>query len=486
MFDYLLKSVRIVDGAGGAPYPADLAIKDGRIAKIGSLEQGSGRAIINGTGLVAAPGFIDMHSHSDLEYLREKPADQKVRQGITTEVLSQDGLGVAPVSDENVGLLADLIAGLQGKIARETWSWRTFDEYLQALQRRRLPNNAAVLISHGPVRIMAMGMDNRPPSNSEIKVMQGLVRGAMETGAFGLSSGLIYPPNSYSTTEELVDLNREVAAADGVFMVHQRDEGYLLRAAFDESLTVAKRTGVHLHISHLQAYGQVNWGFMDEILAKADAFLSQRTGLSWDRYPYLAGCTVLSAVLPGWTFSLGTQALIRNLSDPVYRKRIRGAFGQGLEIWNNRSISVGWERIFVSGVTRERNRWMEGKSCAELASKCGKDPIDFVCDLLAEEELAVTMISFYGSDEVMAKVLSHPNATVGSDGVFLGKPHPRLYGTFPRYLQVFVRERGTMTLAEAVRKITSSPAQILGLRDRGLLREGFWADLVLLDPEIGR
>jgi N-acyl-D-amino-acid deacylase len=221
---------------------------------------------------------------------------------------------------------------------------------------------------------------------------------------------------------------------------------------------------------------------MDEVLAGADAYLSQGGRLSWDRYPYLAGCTVLSAVLPAWTFSEGTQALIRNLSDPAYRDRIRAEFNKGLEVWNNRSISVGWDKIYVSGVTQEKNRWMEGKHCAELASACGQDPIDFVCELLAEEELAVTMISFYGSDKVMDKVLSHPNATVGSDGVFLGRPHPRLYGTFPRYLQLYVREKGTMTLAEAVRKITSSPAEILGLKDRGLLREGFWADVVLLDP----
>jgi N-acyl-D-amino-acid deacylase len=424
-----------------------------------------------------------MHSHSDLAYLWEQTPDQKIRQGVTTELLSQDGLGVAPVSAENVDLWATLIAGLQGRIPPEKWTWRTFEQYLQALEERRLPNNVAVLISHGPVRLMAMGMDDRAPTHSETAKMQKLVHEAMGMGAFGLSTGLVYPPNSYSTTAELVALNREVAAQGGVFVVHQRDEGRLLPAAFDEVLTVAERAGVHLHVSHLKAYGRAHWGLMDGILAQAEAFADRGLGLSWDRYPYLAGCTMLSAVLPSWTFARGTAALIRNLSNPRFRQRVREAFGLGLEVWNNRALSIGWDNVTVSGVTREENRWMEGQSCAVLASKRGQDPVDFVCDLLLEEELAVTMIAHYGSEEVMAKVLCHPSATVGSDAIFLGTPHPRLYGAFPRYLQRFVREKKRMTLAEAVRKITSAPARILGLRERGLLREGFWADIVLLDPE---
>jgi N-acyl-D-amino-acid deacylase len=390
-------------------------------------------------------------------------------------------LGVAPVSDANVNLIADLTAGLQGQIGLENWVWRSFNDYLLALEKRGLPNNAAVLVSHGPIRIMAMGMDNRPPTQEELRYMQSILREAMEDGGYGLSTGLIYPPHSFSDTDELIALNREVTPFDGIFVVHQRDEGYLIREAFQELLEVSRTTGVHLHISHLQAYGQVNWPLMDDVLEQADLYIASGGKVTWDRYPYLAGCTVLSAVLPDWTFSEGTKNLVENLKNPSFRERIREDFKKGLDEWNNRSISVGWENIYVSAVTLEKNRWMEGRDCSDLANETGKDPIDLVCDLLAEEDLAVTMISFYGSYEVMDKILNHPNATVGSDGIFLGRPHPRLYGTFPRFIQRYVREKSLMSFSKAIRKLTSFPAEILGLEKRGQLKEGYWADIVLLD-----
>jgi N-acyl-D-amino-acid deacylase len=379
--------------------------------------------------------------------------------------------------------LSELTAGLLGALPIKRWTWRSFDDYLQALDQRGLPNNAAVLASHGPARILAMGMENRPATTEELDTMRSLVRETMEAGAYGLSTGLIYPPCSYGPTDELVELNREVAARDGVFVVHQRDEGTLIEKAFDEVTHIARESGVRLHVSHLQAYGQVNWPTLDRVLEKADAFLREDRRVTWDRYPYLAGSTVLSAVLPQWTLSEGTQALIENLMKPEFRARIRQDLQKGLDVWNNRSISVGWSKIVVSAVNSEENRWMEGRDCAALAEACGKDPVDFVCDLLAEENLAVTMISFYGSEDVLEKVLSHPQATIGSDGIFGGRPHPRLYGAYPRFLREFVRVKKMMSLPEAVRKVTGFPAEILGLEERGLLKEGFGADVVVLDPE---
>jgi N-acyl-D-amino-acid deacylase len=482
MYDCLIENVKIIDGTGFDAYPGDIGIKDGKIAAIGLLPAGAERTI-DGTGLVAAPGFVDMHSHSDLALLKPAAPDAKVRQGVTTELLAQDGLGVAPIDDQNVRLLSELTAGLLGTLPLEQWTWRSFDDYLRVLDRRGLPSHAAVLASHGPLRILTMGMDNRPATARELDAMCGLLRETMEAGAYGLSTGLIYPPCSYGSQEELVALNKVVAAYGGVFVVHQRDEGYLIQKAFDEVTDIARQSGVHLHVSHLQAYGQVNWPTMDRVLEKANAFLAEGGRLSWDRYPYLAGCTVLTAVLPQWTFAEGTEALTANLTQPAFRARIREDFQKGLDVWNNRSISVGWSKIIVSAVASEKNRWMEGKSCAELAEISDKDPLDFVCDLLAEENLAVTMISFYGSYQVLEKVLGHAQATVGSDGIFGGRPHPRLYGAYPRFLSEFVNEKKRMSLPEAIRKITGFPAGILGLEDRGLLKEGYWADLVLLDPE---
>jgi N-acyl-D-amino-acid deacylase len=221
---------------------------------------------------------------------------------------------------------------------------------------------------------------------------------------------------------------------------------------------------------------------MDEILARADAFIAKGGKLTWERYPYLAGSTVLTAVLPPWTFASGTEVLVNSLRDLSFRKAIHDDFEKGLDVWHNRSLSIGWQNIIISAVNSEKNRWMEGRSCEDLAKVSNKNPIDFVCDLLAEENLAVTMISHYGSEEVLEKVLRHPHATVGTDGIFGGQPHPRLYGTFPRFIHEFVYNKKMLTLTEAIRKITSFPAGILGLNRRGIVKEGYWADLVIFNP----
>ena len=482
MYDYIIKGAEVIDGTGKDAFYTDIGISQGKIATLGEISD-SQYPVINAKGCVVTPGFIDMHSHSDLELLRQKTPDAKVRQGITTELLGQDGLGVAPVSSKDIGLISDLTAGLLGQLPREKWTWNTFDEYCLELSRRKIPNNVAVLTSHGPIRIKVMGMDNRPANPQELNHMRGLMRETLEAGAFGLSTGLIYPPCSFSTTEELVGLNKEVARRNGIFMVHQRDEGFHLRRSFAEVTDIASLSGVHLHISHLQAFGKTNWWLMDEIITRADAFIAKGGKLTWERYPYLAGCTVLTAVLPSWTFSSGTEALVKSLRDESFRKAIHDEFTKGLDVWHNRSISIGWQNIIVSAVNSAKNRWMEGRTCEDLAKVNNKNPIDFVCDLLAEENLAVTMINHYGSEDVLEKVLRHPNATVGTDGIFGGQPHPRLYGTFPRFIHEFVNTKKILTLTEAIRKITSFPAGILGLNRRGIIKEGYWADLVIFDPD---
>jgi len=482
MIDYVIRNVIVIDGTGKEQYVADIGIQDGKIVAIGNVED-EGRRRIDGSGLAASPGFIDIHSHTDLEFLKPQPPYVKIRQGVTTELLGQDGLGTAPVKDSDIDLLASLLGGLDGILPKQQWTWRSFNDYLEVLEGISLPNNAAVLLSHGPVRIAVMGMGERNTTYSELNAMKRLVREAMEDGAFGLSTGLIYPPCPYANTEELIELNKEIAAKDGIFVVHLRDEGYYLSRSFEEVTKVSRESGAHLHVSHLQAYGEANWPIMGEVLEKADTFINEGGEVTWDRYPYLAGCTVLTAVLPTWTFNEGTGALIENLKKPEYRARIHADFEKGLDVWHNREISVGWENIIVTAVQLEKNHWMEGKSCKAIARELGMNPIDMVCDLLSEEKLAVTMISFYGSDEVLERVLAHSHATVGSDGIYGGRPHPRLYGTYPRFIEMFVREKKMFTLPEAISKVTSLPAQILGISDRGILKKGNWADIVLFYPE---
>ena len=481
MLDTVIRGALVVDGTGSEPFSADVGLKNGKIVRVGEASE-EAATVVDASGLALCPGFIDMHTHMDLELLREKKPEAKILQGVTTDLLGQDGLGAAPVSAKNRKLLADILSGLNGILGDEQWTWGSFGDYLNALDGCGLPNNAAVLVSQGPVRIEAMGMEERRPTGAELDMQRALVREAMEEGAFGLSSGLIYPPCPYADTEELIELNREVAAFDGIFVVHQRDEGYHLSRSFEEVCTISRRSGARLHVSHLQAYGKVNWPIMDEVLEKAERFLEEGGEVTWDRYPYLAGCTTLTAVLPTWTFNEGTGALIENLVNPAYRKKIHDEFTKGLDVWHNRQISVGWENIVVTAVHLEGNRWMEGLSCREIAERQGKNPIDAVCDLLSEEKLAVTMISFYGSEDVLRKVLSHRRATVGSDGIYGGRPHPRLYGSYPRFLRQYVREERVFSLQEGVRKLTSFPARILGISDRGRIAEGCWGDLVLFDP----
>lgn len=481
MLDLIIHGATIIDGSGEPGYVADVGIAQDRIEAIGNLPLDHA-AVIDAAGLVCSPGFIDMHSHTDLAFFQPSPPQAKILQGVTTELLGQDGLGLAPVQTQNIPVLAGLIAGLNGMISEQEWTWRTFDDYLQALDRRPLPSNTACLVSHGPIRLAAMGMTEREASPAELDDMGQMVHDAMQSGAFGFSTGLIYPPCSYAPTPELVALNLRVAERDGIFVVHQRDEGHHLSRSFDEVCEVSRQSGARLHISHLQAYGKVNWPIMDEVLAKAAAFLDEGGHVTWDRYPYLAGSTVLTAVLPPWTLNLGPAALVSNLKRPDYRQRIHAEFDKGLDVWHNRQISVGWENIIVSAVQIEDNRWMEGRSCQEIADRRSLDPIDMVCDLLAEERLAVTMISFYGSDQVLEKVLTHPQATVGSDGIYGGRPHPRLFGAYPKFIRQFVMDNHHMSLEEAIRKITSFPAEILGLSHRGLVREKYFADLVLFDP----
>lgn len=482
MFDVIINGALVIDGTGKPGFRANIGIKDGRIAYIGN----EGREAVHkvsGEHSVVCPGFIDMHTHMDLEVLRDKKPDAKIRQGVTTDLIGQDGLGAAPSSKVNQKLLKEILSGLNGILPDEKWTWESFSEYLDALDKCGLPNNVAPLISQGPVRIEAMGMAERRPTKDELEKQRKLIFQAMQDGAFGLSSGLIYPPCPYADMDELTALNEEVAKFGGIFVVHQRDEGYNLSRSFDEVCEISRKSGARLHVSHLQAYGKVNWPIMDEVLKKADAFIKDGGKVTWDRYPYLAGCTTLTAVLPTWTFNEGTEALIKNLVEPAYRKKIHDEFKKGLDVWHNRQISVGWENIIVTAVHLEKNKWMEGKSCQAIADEQKKNPIDAVCDLLSEENLAVTMISFYGSDDVLRKVLAHPSATLGSDGIYGGRPHPRLFGSYPRFIKQFVRDEKTFTLEEGIRKITSFPAQILGIDDRGVLKEGNWADIVVFNPD---
>jgi len=483
VFDIKLINGTVVDGSGADRYRADVGVADGRIVWIGQGESPDAHQSIDVTAKIVAPGFIDMHSHSDLRLLDDPPPIAKVSQGITAELLGQDGLGVAPITDDTVEELAGLTAGLLGPRPPREWRWRDLAGYMEVLDRANLPNNQAVLASHGPLRLMAVGADDREATAGELDTMKGLLDEAFQAGAVGLSTGMIYPPAVYAPESELVALTEVVARHDGVFVIHMRDESYYLLEAVEETLRVCRRSGCRLHISHLQAHGKVVWHLLPRVLEMLNDARADGMEITCDRYPYLAGSTVLSAVLPAWMLSGGPGACLRRLGDPVEREKVHKQFEQGLEVWNNRSITVGWENIVVSWVGSEDNRWAEGLNIREIADRRGTDPVTAAMDLLEEEELQVTMVAHYGSEENLERIYRQPWSTVGTDGIYGGRPHPRLWGSFSRFFGHYVRDRSLLSLEEAVHKVTTQPAEILRLDDqRGRLTEGHMADITVFDP----
>ena len=475
MFDLIIRGGRVVDGSGNPWYRADVAVTSGKITTIGRLGSDA-RRIINADGLVVAPGFIDTHSHSDLMLMAEPEAKQKIMQGVTTEVIGQDGLGEAPLRDDIVDDWRRYLSGLNGDPDID-WSWQSFAEYLNRLEEAEPATNVVSLVGHGNLRLLAMGMEDRQPTTQELEEMKRLLEEAMRQGAFGLSTGLIYPPCVYADTEELVELCRVVTAYGGLFVVHMRNEGDRLLESIGEVVAIGREAGIPVHISHLKASGERNWGKVAEALEKLEMARVEGVDLTVDQYPYVAGSTFLSSLLPAWAHEGGTETMLERLRDEAMRKRIADDMMR-----SGRSRDWGWHRILITSVRTEANKRFEGKTVEGIAEALGESPVDAVFNLILEEENVVTMVSFMMSEDDVRTVMRSPLQMVCTDGIVLGKPHPRAYGSFPRVLGRYVRD-GVLRLEEAVRKMTSMPAQTFGLLDRGLLRPGMCADITVFDAE---
>ncbi|MCL4424581.1 MAG: D-aminoacylase [Firmicutes bacterium] len=479
MFDLLIKGGRLVDGTGNPWVTGDLGIKAGRIAALGRLEKAPAARVIDASELVVSPGFIDIHSHSDTELLVNPRAESKIRQGVTTEVTGNCGFSLAPLGPEG---LERVRAELEGYGLELTWE--TMGGYLAALEQRGIALNVAALLGHGTVRRSVMGYERRRPTTVERQRMQEMVAQAMAEGAFGISTGLIYPPGSFSETEELVELSRVVAEKGGFYASHLRDEGDRLLEAVTEALEIGRRAGIPVELSHHKAVGQANWGKVKDSLRMIDEARAGGLDVTADQYPYVATATGLGSIVPDWAHEGGGKRLLERLQHEDTRRRLAA------EVEAVQVRKGGWDKILVPSVKTEKNRRFIGLDLAEIARRRGQVPVEAAFDLLMEEELEVGMIRFGMSEEDVKEVLSHPAVAVGSDGSALapygrlgeGKPHPRNYGTFPRVLGKYVREEGVISLEEAVRKMTSLPARRLGLWERGLLRPGFWADITLFEP----
>ncbi|WHX69048.1 D-aminoacylase [Peribacillus frigoritolerans] len=480
MYDVIVKNGHVYDGSGNPWTKLDIGIKDGKIAFLGDLSEKQAIQILDCKGMAVSPGFIDPHVHSDL--LCTVPEIHKIKalQGVTTELFGQDGISVAPVSEETKPLWQKQLNGLNGYIG--DWPWNSIDEYLTFLEKSKMIGNAAYLVPHGAVRTLVMGFEGRTATKMEMEKMRELIEEGMRQGAVGISTGLVYPPNVFSNKGELIEICKGAAKYDGCFVVHIRNESIHSLSALDEVIDVARQSGVRLHISHFKVIGQSNRDKFKTSLEKMDEARCEGIEITFDQYPYTAASTVFHAILPPWMHSGGTEQMLARLKNPEDRKRIIDDFNNNKD-YENWVLNCGWKNIIITSVQSEANKCLEGKNIIEIAEIRGQTPEDASFDLLVEEKGSITMIIHWGFEEDVLLGMCHQLQMVGSDGIFGGKPHPRLYGTFPRVLGKYVREEGALKLEQAIRKMTGAPAQLMRLKDRGLIKENYQADIVVFDQE---
>jgi N-acyl-D-amino-acid deacylase len=485
-YDLVIRNGRIIDGTGSPWYAGDVAIRDGRIVAIGAIGDATAKRTIDAGGKVVAPGFIDMLGQSETSILVDPRLPSKIYQGITTEITGEGG-SVAPLSDAIVE--ADKLGYEHFHL---TADWRTLGEYFARLEKQGLGINLASYVGATQVRRMVLGDDNRAPSAAELDRMRTLVREAMEQGAVGLSTSLQYPPAPYASTEELIALAAEASKHGGVYATHMRSEGEAIMAAIDEAVRIGREARIPVEIWHLKVAGKSNWGRMPEVVAKIEEARKSGVDMAADTYAYPAWYNSFSAFVPPWAHDGGTAKLLARLKDPETRARIRKALETPATDWDNEWQEIpGPEAVVVCTVHNPALQPLVGKTLAEIARQRGKDPIDTLLDILIEDE-AFTYVAVFGMSEPdVALALAQPWTSVDNDSQgtatdgLLGKehPHPRAYGTFPRILRKYVREEKKLRLEEAIRKFTALPAQRMRLADRGVLKNGMWADIVLFNPE---
>ncbi|MGA5268987.1 N-acyl-D-amino-acid deacylase family protein [Streptomyces lydicamycinicus] len=490
----VFRGVRVVDGSGGPSYRADVALSGGRIAAIHRESDGGPRPgaarVVEGQGLALSPGFIDMHAHSDLALLRDPGHEAKAAQGVTLEVLGQDGLSYAPVDDRTLAEVRAQITGWNGGApgdASVDFSWRTVGGYLDRLDHgfdgRGIAVNAAYLVPQGTVRMLTLGWDDRAATADELDRMRQLVAEGLEQGAVGMSSGLTYTPGMYASDAELTELCRVVARYGGYYCPHHRSYGAGALQAYEEMVALTREAGCALHLAHATMNFGVNEGRAPELLALLDDALDAGADLTLDTYPYTPGCTTLVAMLPSWASEGGPGVILARLRDDATAARIRHVMEvEGAD--GCHGVPMDWDTIEISGVSHPELADHVGKTVARAAAERGEEPWQTARRLLIEDRLGSTILQHVGHEDNVRRIMRHRVHTGGSDGILQGaKPHPRAYGTFPRYLGRYVRELGVLSLEECVAHLTGRPAARLRLPDRGLVREGYRADLVLFDPE---
>ncbi|MGI6357215.1 MAG: N-acyl-D-amino-acid deacylase family protein [Bacillota bacterium] len=484
MYSVIIRGGKVFDGTGNPWRHADVGIQGDRIVAIGDLSAAKAEREIDARGMAVSPGFIDIHTHSDLPLLLDGRGQSHVQQGVTTNVIGNCGSGIAPTTEEILSG-SDIAAALRESGIEP--KWRTMGEYLDLLAERGVSINVAALVGQGQVRNAVMGFAEGPANEQQLDAMRDLVREAMASGAFGMSTGLIYTPSCYAEMPELVELAKVVAEHGGVYASHIRGENDTVLQAVAEAIEIGRQAGTPVQIAHLKAMGEHMWGTSVKILQMIDQARADGVDVTFDQYPYNASACGFSAVLPPWAHVGGTKALQQRLADPAIRQRLRQDIVSGVGTWTSIYKGVGWERIIITGCYFDHS--LDGKSVAEIAELYGKDGFDTCFDLLMKADKRIDIVYFTIGDQDLERIMQHPLMMVGSDssGVSIeratkrGQPHPRTFGTFVRVLGRYVREKGLFSWSEAIRKMTWAPAARLGLHDRGLLLPGMKADVVVFD-----
>lgn len=481
MHDLLILGARVIDGSGSPWFWADVAVDGDQISAVGRLAGAAARHSIQADGRILSPGFIDMHTHSDLQPLVNPTHECKLYQGVTTDVIGHDGLGLAPVTPETRDILQEQLAAWNG-LPDFDRDWTTLTEYLDHFEGGSSVNVAS-FASQGTVRMAVMGMDNREPSADEMARMKAIIDQCMREGAIGLSTGLTYAPCMYAGDDELVELCQVIRPYQGFYCPHHRNYGSEALTGYHDSIEIGRRADVPVHLTHCHLSFEINQGRVGELISMIDRARAEGVEVTMDAYPYLAGQTYLHAFLPSWTHEGGVDATLARLRAPESRARIQ----HELEVLGSdgmQGVPLGWEMITIGGILGDHDPAVIGMSLPAAAARAGKPAFDFFADLLLETRLGVSGLAFFGIEEHVQAIMQHPAHVLGSDGILVGgQPHPRGWGSHTRFLSHYVRDLGLLSWEEGIRKLTSAPARRIGSLDRGLIRPGFKADLTLFDPD---